>query len=73
MFSRLNILEKVLNEKSELIQVQVSPVFITSHQLSKEEFEISFIISVSPLGMSTYTIRKCVGTVQENTYVQENR
>jgi hypothetical protein len=58
-----------MNEKSEPIKVQVSPVFITSHQLSPEEFDISFVISVSPLGMSTYTIRKFVGTTQENTYV----
>ena len=58
-----------MNEKSEPIKVQVSPVFITSHQLSQEEFEISFVISVSPLGMTTYTIRKFVGTFQDNTYV----
>jgi hypothetical protein len=56
-----------MNEKSEPIKVQVSPVFITSHQLSPEEFEISFVISVSPLGMSSYTIHKFVGTTQENT------
>jgi hypothetical protein len=56
-----------MNEKSEPIKVQVSPVFITSHQLSPEEFEISFVISVSPLGLPSYTIRKFVGTTQENT------
>lgn len=58
--------QKVTNDQLKPVNVQVSPVFITSHQLSNEEFEISFLVSIPPLGMSTYMIRQYDGTVQEN-------
>lgn len=58
---------KVTNEKSESLKVQVSPVFVTPHQLSNDEFDISFIVSIGPLAMSTFIIRKFDGPIEENS------
>uniref|UniRef100_A0A0P5S8D1 Alpha-mannosidase n=1 Tax=Daphnia magna TaxID=35525 RepID=A0A0P5S8D1_9CRUS len=64
---------EVTNDQLKPVNVQVSPVFITSHQLSNEEFEISFLVSIPPLGMSTYMIRQYDGTVQENAHLEVSR
>lgn len=58
---------KVTNERSEPVKVQLSPVFVTPHQLSNDEFDISFIVSISPLGMSTFIIRKFDGSIEKNS------
>lgn len=58
---------RVVNERSQAVKVQVSPVFTTIHQVSTSEFDISFIASISPLGMTTYTISAFDGTLHENT------
>ena len=64
---------QVTNDRSEAVKVQLSPVFITRHQLSVDEFEISFIVSIPPLGMSTYIIHKFDGSMEENTQVLASR
>lgn len=55
------------NEDSQTVKVQVGPVFVTPHQLSTEEFDISFVVSIPPLGMSTYVVRKFDGTIEDNS------
>lgn len=54
------------NEQTETLKFQVSPVFVTPHQLSNDEFDVSFIVSIPPLGMSTYIIKKFDGSTEEN-------
>lgn len=61
------ILMKVLNDRSESVKVQVSPVFIGPHKVSDEEFDLSFLVSIPPLGMSTYMVELFSGSLQENT------
>lgn len=58
---------RIVNERYQTVQVQLSPVFTTDHQVSNSEFDVSFIASISPLGMTTYTISAFDGTLQENT------
>ncbi len=58
---------RVVNERSLALKVQLSPVFTTNHQVSRSEFDISFIASISPLGMTTYTISAFDGSLHENT------
>lgn len=57
---------QVLNERSEAVKVQLSPVFVTPHLISFQEYEVSFVISVPPLGMVTYLIRRFDGSIPDN-------
>lgn len=55
------------NVDLKAIRVQVSPVFVTPHQLSTEEFDISFLVSIPAVGMATYTIRKSDESIETNS------
>ena len=58
---------QVTKQSGEVIQVQLLPVFTNAHEISNFEFDISFIVSIPPLGLATYFIRKFDGPVNANT------
>ena len=57
---------QVFNGEGELIAVQLSPVFKTPLQVSSSEFDVSFIVTVPPLGLATYFVSKFDGLIQDN-------
>ena len=59
--------KQVTNADLKAIRVQISPVFVTPHQLSTEEFDISFLVSIPAVGMATYTIRKSDESIETNS------
>lgn len=64
---------QVTKQSGEVIQVQLLPVFTNAHEISNFEFDISFIVSIPPLGLATYFIRKFDGPVNANTGLAVSR
>jgi len=57
---------RVTDAAGEPVAAQLSPVFVSAHQVSSTVFDVSFVAAVPPLGLATYFVARFDGPIDRN-------